>query len=444
MAEIKAHKKPGSLEEGVVIQNIVVRPVVRSTQDITSWRIALQTAEALNPIRVPLYDLYDDIMLDATLNRLSGKRILGVTKTKMVFLDKSGKEVPAMQDLIKKKAFRKLRKERMKQKMWGITVAELSKTADGNLRVYSVPRKHIKPNIGRIVFEQYGEDGVNYREDPFSKYVCEFGEPDDLGLLLSAAPYVIYKRGGFGDWSQFAEIFGMPFREARYDGYNNTVRMQLEQALDAAGSAAHIILPKDVDFKLHETKNSANSSDLYNDLRRACNEELCILMLGQTETTTSSKSSGYAQSQTHAGVEDQLNSDDREDELCDFNEVVLPILANLGYPVEGGSFSHQMADEKVSKKDKVDIVVKLKTEAKLPISDEYLYEEFSIPKPDNYDEEKAKLDNPVPVNPPRPPRVIKPIKLPEDGKKKKNKIKLSAWHKIRLKLADFFDLAPES
>lgn len=35
------------------------------------------------------------------------------------------------------------------------------------------------------------------------------------------------------------------------------------------------------------------------------------------------------------------------------------------------------------------IVCRLKNEAGLPIDDDYLYEEFGIPKPDNYDEMKA-------------------------------------------------------
>ncbi|SEW02056.1 Protein of unknown function [Chitinophaga sp. YR573] len=444
MSETKVTKTPGSAEEGLIIQNLIIRPVVRSTQDITTWTNAIKNAEALNPIRVPLYDLYESLLLDGTLKRLIAKRILGVTKTRLLFLDKSGKEDEVMKALISKKAFRDLRKERLKQIMWGITVVELSRKATGELKVFSVPRKHIKPKIGKIVWEQYGQDGIDYRTSPFDKYTCEFGESDDLGLLMSAAQYVIYKRGAFGDWSQYAEIFGMPFREARYDGYNAAVRAQLEQALDAAGSASYAILPKDVEFKLHESTNTANSSELYDSLRRACNEELCILILGQTETTTSSKSSGYAQSQTHAGVEEALNLDDREEELADLNETVLPILANLGYPVLGGKFVHEEVTEQVPKKDKVDIVVKLKTVVKLPMSDDYLYEEFNIPKPDNYDELKAKIEASTTPDPTPPPTAPSPGKQPKKADKKNPKIKLSAWHQMRLRLADFFDLAPNS
>lgn len=40
-------------------------------------------------------------------------------------------------------------------------------------------------------------------------------------------------------------------------------------------------------------------------------------------------------------------------------------------------------------KQQADIICKLKQEAGLPISDDFLYDEFGIPKPDNYDELKA-------------------------------------------------------
>ena len=36
-------------------------------------------------------------------------------------------------------------------------------------------------------------------------------------FVTQAAPYAIYKRGGFGDWSQWIELFGMPQRIGKYN-----------------------------------------------------------------------------------------------------------------------------------------------------------------------------------------------------------------------------------
>jgi len=46
------------------------------------------------------------------------------------------------------------------------------------------------------------------------------GHERNYGLLLKATPFAIYKRGGFGDWSQWIELFGMPQRIGKYNTYD--------------------------------------------------------------------------------------------------------------------------------------------------------------------------------------------------------------------------------
>ena len=98
-------------KDGIVIQNIDVRPVVRQSQDIGKWRDALSWAEAVNGNRIALYDLYEEILLDGHLSSVIDKRILGVTKNRLSFVDKEGNEVEPVMELVAKKQFRKLRRE---------------------------------------------------------------------------------------------------------------------------------------------------------------------------------------------------------------------------------------------------------------------------------------------------------------------------------------------
>jgi phage gp29-like protein len=185
------------------------------------------------------------------------------------------------------------------------------------------------------LFEQSGNDGVYYREAPYNKFVLEVGRYDDFGLLLKAAPYVIYKRGDMGNWANFTQLFGMPFREARYSGYNEATRLQIEQGLQSMGSAGYGIFPDDAKIDFHEANNVQANGLLYDTLRKACNEELSMLILGQTGTTiqTPGKLGGE---NTNAQTEDDINADDRKFELAVMNEKVLPILSNLGYKVNAG------------------------------------------------------------------------------------------------------------
>ena len=75
-----------------------------------------------------------------------------------------------------------------------------------------IPRKHVVPQKGMIIKNQSDMTGFSYREFPYTNFLLEVGEGDSFGLLMKAAQYVIYKRGGFGDWAQYCELFGMPFR----------------------------------------------------------------------------------------------------------------------------------------------------------------------------------------------------------------------------------------
>ena len=440
-------------ENGIVIQQLVVRPAVRQSQDIGKWRSALQNAEAINSNRVMLYDLYEELMLDGMLKSLINKRILGVTKCQLMFVDQSGKEVPAITELLSKKVIRDLRKEIMQHKFWGISVIELMKNPE--FSVYKVPVKHIQPKEGKIVFEQYGNDGIYYRNPPVSNYVFEVGKYNDLGLLLEAAPYVIYKRGGFGDWAQYAEIFGMPFRKGKYNGYDQVARQQLETALEKMGGAGFAAIPNETDIEFIENKSTAGSTDLYDKLRKACNEELAVLILGQTETTTKTAGSLGGNDDTHEATEDEINMDDRAEELSIFNEQIKPILRNLGYPVDNGNFIHKKDDEKLTLKDKVAVFISLKKEYGLPMDDDHIYEETGIPKPADYKQQKsaAEAQN-KPIAAPLPPNAPTVSKVPNKPNKSTDKARLfieeddpqmmlNLWDKMRLKLADFFAQAPK-
>ena len=428
-------------EKGVVIQNISIRPAVRSSQDISKWRSALVAAEAINPIRVPLLDLYADIILDGTLSSLIEKRLLGVTKCKLVFFNKAGEKDEDVTKLFQLMNFRKMRKKALEYKFYGPAAIELIKEKD-MFRFFAPDRKHVLPKEGKIVYEQYGADGFYYRQPPYNKYVFETGEWNEHGLLLKAAQYVIYKRGGFGDWANFAEIFGMPFRVGTYDGYNDTTRLQLEKALEQAGNASWIVKPTGSNIEFLESKNTQGSGNLYDGLRKACNEEMSILILGQTGTTIQTAGK-LGNEDGNNQTEDDINFNDKLDELSILNELVLPILLNLGYPVDGGLISYDVEEDKIPLDKLVTILMQLRNNLKLPIDDDYIYEVTKVPKPANYNEIKAKQEAEAAANTNAPDDEDTPQNEKKKGKTAKPANKLSKWEQFRLTMADFFDQARE-
>ena len=206
-----------------IIQKIDVTQIRRATQDIESWRNAIKSAEsAFFPRRTLLYDLYSEILLDGHLTAVIEKRKLSVSNTPLHFIE-DGKANEEITSMVASENFMSLLGHIMDSRIWGHSLIEVSFT-EGILIPTLIPRKHVIPQKGIIIRRQGDVDGFFFREFPYTNYLLEVGESDALGLLMKAAQYVIYKRGGFGDWAQYCELFGMPFRVAKYDGYDEKTR----------------------------------------------------------------------------------------------------------------------------------------------------------------------------------------------------------------------------
>lgn len=388
----KAQTDAEGRDTPVLIQNLTIRPIHRRTQDIDNWRKAMRAAESAVPRRTELYDLYEDIMLDAHLSSVVEKRLLAVTNAEWQFLDKEGKEVEFMKDWIDTPDFELMVEEILKSKLWGYTMLEFDFYPDNTFGVFDIPRKHMRPELGIVCKEQTTNSGaINIREGWYANTVLEAGKPKDLGKLLSACQYVIYKRGNFGDWAQFAEIFGMPLIDAVWDGYDEGQRMKLLEALESMGGGGQLVRPAGTTVDFIQGGANNPTGDLYNNLIKACDAQISKLLLGQTETTESSDSSGYAQASVHADTENDINISDIKFVRRILNRRFCKILEANGINTFEGYFQVKNSDEKVSKNDWLNIYIRLKNEAQLPVSDDTIYDTFGIEKPEDYDQQKAIL-----------------------------------------------------
>ena len=80
------------------ITELVLKTPYRGSVDIQKWRNAITSAESVyNPMRVQLYELYNDLMLDGHLISVIGKRRRSIKKAPIVFMRKE-KEDEAIND----------------------------------------------------------------------------------------------------------------------------------------------------------------------------------------------------------------------------------------------------------------------------------------------------------------------------------------------------------
>lgn len=429
-------------KEPFIIHDLTLVAPDRSSKDIGKLKESVVTAESIHyPNRVMLYDLYHDILsMDGFLRGIIEKRINAVLNKKIKFIRKEGKQDDDLTNLIKSQKGRDLINLMMESKIWGTSGVEFVIGSD-ELTFKEIERKHIKPEKGIITKSQYGlseENGYVYEDMPF---VWVMGKPKDLGLLLACSMYGIYKRGTFGDYAQYVEIFGQPVRIMKYDAYDTKTKQELKTLLTDSGSSLAMMIPKQADFEMLDGKTSNGDGKLQIGLKDACNEEMAIAILGNTETTSSSKSSGYAQSKEHGEQQDELTISD-----LIFIENLLnskkfkQILKSYGYNIEGKfEFELDLNLSKLKLRMEIDMFVS----TKVPIGDDYWYDTYKIPKPDNYDELKAKMEQ-TPQQP--------AAELSENNRKKTPgqqtlKPQLTETRKQNLMdllfkgLADFFDQA---
>jgi hypothetical protein len=358
----------------IIVNKIDVRPVVRQTQDINKWRSALMVAEGIGQQRQLIYDLYSEIMLDGFLKAVIRKRRLSITNARLTFT-KNGKAVDDVVALTKKSYFADLLKHIIDARIYGHSLIEIVWSKDSGETIL-IDRRHVKPRYRIVTQNMWDTEGYRFDEDPFKSKVMEVGDAEDLGELLECCPYVIYKRGDFGDWAEFAEVFGMPTIFAKYQ--NPETRQALEDALDQMGSRGRMVAPNDAEMEYHEASQGTGAGEVFNKLREALNEEIAITVLGNTMTTTEAKHSGYAQSKTHADSQDELKEDDRMFVIRNLNEKLNPLLAQMGFDTEGGEWSFVEQDN-MSLTDRLALDIQLNN--LIDIDEDYFYETYKVPRP---------------------------------------------------------------
>ncbi len=393
------HVENKANEAALVVNQITIKAPNRTNLDIENVQQALRSADRGK--RQQLYGLYSELMRDNVLKDAVRKRISAITNAELTFT-RDNKSEETIDRLMDTSGFESVLEEIMQARFWGMTVTELE-FADERLTPHPIPPKHIRPQFGEIALEEGDERGVPYRDDPFFLAV---GAPDDLGLLLNVAPFVLYKRNNFGDWAQYAEIFGMPMRTAFYETYDEGARIELQKALEAAGGALVNILPKGSDFKV-EPGAASGDGGVYDLLRKACNEEILIGVLGQTLTTIQGDKGARSLGEVHMQVQEDLHNADRRFVQRVLNTQLLPMLEQRGFPVTGGRFAFVEQGENLGAADRLSLAERA-ANLSVPVPTSHIYRITGIPQPEADEEvvepvgaslvETQDADDPTPSN----------------------------------------------
>ncbi|MBA3830153.1 MAG: DUF935 family protein [Taibaiella sp.] len=424
-----------------VLTNVQVRAVDRSPKSIDTWRDGIRNGESpYTPNHTRLFDIYTDILLDAHLAGITDKRIDTVLN-KEVYFEKDGKNGFARDEdfdiLIQSDAFRRLLRNIMLTQFWGRTGMQFTVGKEFDWK--EIPRKHIKMKTQIISFEQNDlYNGVDYT-DLWNVWIL--GKSDDLGLLASVAQYALLKRGAQGDWANYIEVFGQPAWVFKYHAYDQQTKAALDNIVKNIGNQLQIVVPKEADADPVDGKTSNGNGELQEKFYQAMNAEMSVRILGNTETTTNSKTGTGAKSKTHMEQQLEITKSDiayvRNQLNC---AQFLQILASYGYNVEGGRFAFGREADITFMTEKWIIDMGL-IQSGLPVGLKYLYETYSIPAPEDGEDLLQVISQQITPNPDDPEATPKPGKVENQPKTGKPANAMSKKQLAAALLSSFFGAA---
>ena len=376
--------------------------VQRVRQDIGKWREALNRAEAVfYPDRTQLYNAYADTLLDAHLTSVIATRKINVLGKPFQVVDGTGQENPKLTKLLRRPWFRQACELALDSKFWGHSLMEFDTPTDGEFhRVSLIDRQYVFPEAGLVRTMPGMITGTDYRHDPqFAPWVLEVGGRRELGLLLKATPWVVWKLLVVGAWADFVEMFGTPYRALTGD-FDETLLAKYNQMMADMGQAAYGIFPAGADFKF--VTPAAGNDKVYDSYIERANSEMSKLILGQTMTTDSGSS--RSQGEVHERVADAYERDDAAWLSEWVNEELLPFLLLHGYPLAGYEFRFDES-ESLGKEAQFQIVQGIMQYSSYNVSQQYLEDTFGVKL-----EEKPATPTPPVVAPGQGPAAEPPGK----------------------------------
>lgn len=390
-------------------QTIILRQPVRGGLDIGVYMNAIRKAEVVDyPQRARLLDLYDDVAMDSHLFSVLRKQKAAVLSSPIQFM-RNGKVDKAMDEHIKSPWFLRFLGDLVDHDWFGVggSLFQFYRDDKGWINYDLVPRKNVDA-INRVILRNQ-TDLTGESWDEFGNLLF-LGEPRQIGNLAVPAFWVILKRNNVADWADFAEIFGRPIREGTYDAWDEEARQKLLKDIANLAGAGVFVHPSGTELKLIQADNVSGGGDLYEKLGQFCNNEISKAVTGNTLTTEAGDKGTQALGTVQKEGEEDINFFVKQNILNILNYEMTDVFAAMGVNTAGGEFFFVPPKSK-NTVEKANVIKTLKNDLKLPISDDYLYEEFGIPKPANYEELKEGLRS---KTSPQPAGAVTPVEDNDD------------------------------
>ncbi|MBB4807451.1 SPP1 gp7 family putative phage head morphogenesis protein [Chryseobacterium defluvii] len=325
-------------------------------KEIRDWKIAKYTAlDPIIPRRKLLIDIMEEVLDDPFIYGRSETRKLRVSNKAIDVIGSDGEVDEEKTKLLQKLWFKNLIKYTLDSIYFGYTLMYPKEMDENGLikKLSFVYRDHIVPETTELLINPYDLHGENFTEGNLKKWTLWVNHEHSIGILNKAIPLWIFKKHSWQNWDEFEEMFGIPMRTAKVASTDPRVKNEIDKWLKDLGSAGWARFPEGVEIDIKES-NSRDSFNVFNEKRKACNEELSNLFDGNSETSKDTGSRAKTGEIINA-TQKLITMDDETFVMFFINDEVLPWLRGIGYPFDEKDTCRWNDNVKLSPKERLDI-----------------------------------------------------------------------------------------
>lgn len=371
--ETEPTRKPQRIASRTIPQQLL-----RFNQEISNWKLGIDCFEDVHsPTSVELIRVYNDMVIDSHLTACMELRKAKTLGKDFKIIDDNGEEITEETKLLNKVWFKDMVNFALDSKFYGHSLIQFGKRIGQSFeKTELVKREYVYQQEKKVRQSPYSNNpSYPYNEGKFAAWLVEAGRCDDMGLLMKAAPLVIFKKTALSSWSQFTEMFGAPLRVGKTQVRDEALRDNMYNMLDQMGSNAFAVL--DLEDTIEYIKdNQTDAYEVFDKLVERVNGEISKLFLGSTMVIDdgSSKSQAEVHEQSFGAI---TKSDGFYIEEW-VNECVIPILNKYhGFNITGKWVYDDT--EQVTKQEQFERDIEIIKTGKYNVPAEYITETYGTP-----------------------------------------------------------------
>lgn len=242
----------------------------------------------------------------------------------------------------------------------------------------------------RLVWnDHYGRGGVDIRDEYPGQFVISQPRvngdvPCREGLMRVLVWAALFRNWTLTDWLRLGEIAWKPWRIGTYDREKFATQEDIDglvDVIDAMSTSGTAVVPDSVEVKVEWPTGQAGAGAPHKDMFGTMGREMSKAVLGQTETTESSASSGYAQAKVGYEVKKDKTESDARFIAADLTRDVVAWITLLNFGPRCRVSRFRFVTEETADLKPFGEGVKALTEAGLRMPAKWARDKAGIPEP---------------------------------------------------------------